>query len=191
MGIIIRQANTADAPALAELAAVTFPLACPPGSTPEDIAAFTAAKLSVNAFASYLNNPAMALFVAEVPAGEADGAGGAFPQGGTRLLAYTLLVDVPPSDADVAAVVGETAAVELSKCYARPDCHGGGTTARIMAASLDWAEARGARQVWLGVNSANMRARRFYEKHGFTVAGNKNFQLGKRVEHDFVMVRPA
>lgn len=191
MGIVIRQASSADAPALAELAAVTFPLACPPGSPPEDIEAFIAATLNAGAFAGYLSDPARAVFVAEEPAADAGGPGGAVAQGGARLLAYTMLADVPPSDADVAAVVGEPGAVELSKCYAHPDCHGSGTTARIMAASLEWAAARGARQVWLGVNSENVRARRFYEKHGFSVAGNRSFQLGKQVERDYVMVRPA
>ena len=191
MGITIRQASGADAPTLAQLAAATFPLACPPGSPLEDIEAFIAGKLNVDAFAGYISDPARALFVAEEPAQEAGAPGHAFAPGGARLLAYTMLADVTPSDAGVAAVVGGPGAVELSKCYAHPDCHGSGTTARIMGASLEWAGARGARHVWLGVNSENLRARKFYEKHGFRVAGNRSFQLGKQVEHDYVMVRPA
>ncbi len=186
MGITIRQAGGADAHALAELAAVTFPLACPPDSPPEDVQSFIAGMLDARAFAGYLSDPARALFLAEESPD-----GGGVDGGGPRLLAYTMLVDVPPSDADVAAVVTGPGPVELSKCYARPDCHGSGTTAQVLAVGLDWAAARGARQVWLGVNVENVRARRFYEKHGFSVVGSRNFPLGKRVEHDHVMVRPA
>ncbi|MGA7204615.1 MAG: GNAT family N-acetyltransferase [Specibacter sp.] len=181
MGVTIRQAGMADAAALAELAALTFPLACPSSSPAEDIQSFIAERLNATVFAAYLGDPHRAVFVAAE----------AVPEGGERLLAYTMLVDAPPSDADVAAVVATPRAVELSKCYAHPDCHGGGVPARIMAASLDWAAALGAPQVWLGVNSENAKARTFYEKHGFSIAGNRSFQLGNQVEHDFVMVRPA
>ena len=86
-----------------------------------------------------------------------------------------MLVDAPPSDADVAAVVATEDSAELSKCYAHPDTHGSGLSAKIMAASLDWAQDRGRGQVWLGVNSENLRAQGFYAKHGFTIAGTKKF----------------
>jgi ribosomal protein S18 acetylase RimI-like enzyme len=52
-----------------------------------------------------------------------------------------------------------------------------------------YAEASGARCIWLGVNQQNVRAQRFYAKHGFTVGGTKTFRVGRRVEDDFVMVR--
>lgn len=191
MGTTIRQAGSDDTLALAELASATFPLACPPGSTPEDIATFIAANLNAGCFARYLDDPSRALFVAAEHGPAAGGGPGGSAQGGAHLVGYTMVVDVPPSDADVAAAVGDGAAVELSKCYARPDVHGTGVTACLMAACLGWAAGRGAKQVWLGVNSENFRARRFYEKHGFRVAGSKDFQLGDRVEHDHVMVRPV
>ncbi|MFQ4148185.1 N-acetyltransferase [Arthrobacter sp. LAPM80] len=180
MEATIRQATADDAPALAELAAVTFPLACPPDSPAAEISAFVAANLSTQAFAKYLADPSRILFVAEETA--VDGAG--------HLLAYTMLVDSPPSDADVAAV-SDPDAVELSKCYAHPDVHGGSISRDIMQASLGWITEHGNRQAWLGVNSENLRAQRFYGKHGFSVAGTRSFQLGKRVEHDYVMVRPG
>jgi ribosomal protein S18 acetylase RimI-like enzyme len=56
-----------------------------------------------------------------------------------------------------------------------------------MLASLDWAADRGAAGVWLGVNSANAKAIRFYEKSGFTKVGTKSFTLGDSVENDFVL----
>ncbi|NVM97147.1 GNAT family N-acetyltransferase [Arthrobacter sp. SDTb3-6] len=191
MGTTIRQAASEEAAALAELASVTFALACPPGSAPEDIAAFIATHLTAESFARYLGDPSRAVFVAEEHGPAAAATPGGSARRGARLAGYSMLVDAPPSDADVAAAVGGGAAVELSKCYARPHVHGTGLTAGLMAASLAWAATRGAEQVWLGVNGENARARKFYEKHGFRVAGSKRFQLGNRVEHDHVMVRPV
>lgn len=180
MDFSIRRAAASDADALAQLAAATFPLACPPDSQQEDIAAFIADNLGPTQFAAYLTDPRRVLFVGQT--GPANGVG--------RLLAYTMLVDVPPSDADVAAVLPNPDAIELSKFYALPETHGLGMGAALMDASIDWAAANGGRQLWLGVNSENLRAQKFYIKHGFSIAGSKSFQLGNRVEHDHVMVRP-
>ncbi|MHA7305299.1 GNAT family N-acetyltransferase [Arthrobacter sp. TMN-49] len=181
MVLSIRTAVAADAPELAALAALTFPLACPAGSPPEEIESFVAQYLSVHAFERYVADPARKIFLAHgVPSSGAD-----------SLLAYSMLVDAPPSDADVAAVVCGDDSAELSKCYAHPDTHGSGVSATIMAASLDWVRELGRGQVWLGVNSENLRAQGFYLKHGFTIAGTRSFRLGNRVEHDYVMVRPT
>jgi ribosomal protein S18 acetylase RimI-like enzyme len=43
--------------------------------------------------------------------------------------------------------------------------------------------------MWLGVNSQNAKAIRFYEKSGFRKVGTKSFTRGTTVEHDFVMER--
>lgn len=179
MEVTIRTAESSDAAALAELAATTFPLACPADSDADDVAAFVKHNLGSQAFVGYLADPRRVVFVAQE--GATKGAG--------RLLAYTMLVDSPPSDPDVASVT-EPDAVELSKCYAHPDTHGGGVAAQILRTSLDWVAGNGSRAVWLGVNSENGRARRFYGKHGFTIAGTRCFQLGSRGEHDYVMMRP-
>lgn len=100
-----------------------------------------------------------------------------------------MLVDAPPAAADVAAIVTEPGAMEFSKCYAHPDTHGSGVAGAIMAASLDWISGNGRHLTWLGVNSENVRAQKFYRKHGFAVAGTRSFQLGTKIEHDYVMVR--
>jgi ribosomal protein S18 acetylase RimI-like enzyme len=180
MDVRIRRASATDASALAQLAAITFPLACPADSPEAEVAAFVVENLGTQSFTKYLADPQRVLFVAQELGGENDG----------RLVAYTMLVDAPPSDRDVASVVTQSDAVELSKCYAHPAVHGGGVAARLMQASLEWVSGRGNRPTWLGVNSENVRAQTFYSKHGFSIAGTRSFQLGTRVEHDFVMVRP-
>lgn len=171
---VIRTATTDDAGRLAELAAVTFPLACPPGSPPEDIAAHLANTLSPDNFRAYLADPAVTVLVMD-----ADG----------ELRGYSLLVARPAEDPNVAAVLTELPCTELSKCYVHPDHHGLGAAAELMHASIGSAAASGARGLWLGVNSQNARAIRFYEKSGFRRVGTKSFKLGSTVENDFVMER--
>jgi ribosomal protein S18 acetylase RimI-like enzyme len=170
----IRKATTDDAGALAELAAVTFPLACPPGSRPEDIAAHLAVTLSEAKFHDYLADPAVTVLVIDADGG---------------LRGYSLLLGRPTEDPDVAAALGGNPGMELSKCYVHPDHHGLGAAAELMQASIDSAVEAGAGILWLGVNSQNARAIRFYEKSGFRRVGTKTFRLGTTVEHDFVMAR--
>ena len=59
-----------------------------------------------------------------------------------------------------------------------------------MRSGIAWAGGAGAAAVWLGVNRTNIRAQRFYRKHGFDVVGTRTFRLGSALEDDFVMVRP-
>lgn len=170
----VRRADPADAAALAELAEATFPLACPPGSAPEDIADFIATHLSAQRFADYLADDRRAVLVAE----DEDG-----------LCGYTMLILGDPADPDVASAVTLLPTIELSKVYVRAGSHGQGVSAPLVAATLDAATSTGAAGIWLGVNDQNARAVRFYEKSGFRIVGAKTFQLGTRVEHDFVMER--
>jgi ribosomal protein S18 acetylase RimI-like enzyme len=169
----IRKATADDAGALAALAAVTFPLACPPSASPDDIAAHLANTLSERHFQDYLDDPDTTILVI-------DGGG---------LRGYSLLVNRPAEDPDVVSALGIMPSVELSKCYVHPEHHGLGAASELMHASLRAAAEAGGRGVWLGVNSQNARAIRFYEKSGFRKVGTKSFRLGSAVEHDFVLER--
>jgi ribosomal protein S18 acetylase RimI-like enzyme len=175
---MIRKAGAGDAAALADLAAATFPLACPPGSSPEDIRLHLKRTLGEDRFAEYLADSKIAVLVLEH---------------GGRLDGYTLLVDRPATDPDVLGALSVQPSVELSKCYVHPDHHGRGAASSLMQASLGWAADQGAAGVWLGVNSENAKAIRFYEKSGFTKVGTKFFTLGDSVENDFILefVLPA
>ncbi|WP_238159275.1 GNAT family N-acetyltransferase [Mycobacterium sp. MFM001] len=57
-------ADPADIDELAAVAARTFPLACPPSVTAEDMAAFIADNLSAACFAEYLADPSRVVLVA-------------------------------------------------------------------------------------------------------------------------------
>ncbi|MGE2725179.1 N-acetyltransferase family protein [Mycolicibacterium pulveris] len=174
MGIDVAAATSADLVDLVDVAAQTFPLACPPSASPRDIAAFIAENLSQARFREYLADPDRDVLLARV-----DG----------RILGYAMLIRGMPDDDDVQRAVGLRPAVELSKMYVLADSHGAGVSAALMSAALATAAERGAACVWLGVNQQNQRAQRFYTKHGFSIRGTKTFQLGSDIEHDYVMVR--
>lgn len=167
----IRRASGADADAVAFVAAVTFPLACPPHTTREAAAMFVLEHLSASAFRDYLGDPERLVLVAEQ-----DG----------EMIGYTMLVFGEPHDEDVAAAITLRPTSELSKCYVLPGHHGTGISARLMRASLDAARERGAVGIWLGVNEENQRAQRFYAKSGFAKVGAKRFLVGGRWEDDYV-----
>lgn len=157
-------AGAVDAARLADVAAQTFPLACPPEAGADDVASFIDTNLSAGRFAEYLADPDRAIITAA--------------RGG-RIIGYAMLI----RDAT------DPTTAELSKIYVLAEHHGTGAADALMGLALATAEGWGARQVWLGVNQANQRAQRFYAKSGFTVNGTRTFQVGTRTENDYLMVR--
>ncbi|KAA0100993.1 GNAT family N-acetyltransferase [Mycolicibacterium sp. P1-18] len=175
MPVEVTPAAEADLHELADVAARTFPLACPPSTGADDVAAFIAENLSAARFHDYLADSDRVVLVAHDDA---------------RILGYAMLIRGVIADADVQKAVPLRPAVELSKMYVLADAHGAGVSAALMTAALDASRALGAACVWLGVNQENQRAQRFYAKQGFQISGTKTFRLGGRIEDDYVMVHP-
>lgn len=182
--VIARPATASDASRLAEVAALTFPLACPPGTQLVDIARFVTTVLSEGAFEGYLADPARRVLLV---VDDHDGDAGA--EGVETTLGYAMLVGGEPADAAVADVVPTRPTVELSKFYLVPDQHGSGAAGVLMGAVLDAARSTRASSAWLGVNQENARARAFYAKHGFERVGVKQFVVGAETHDDFVLAR--
>ncbi len=178
MTIDISTATAEDAVALAACAAVTFPLACPADSRPEDIRQHIETHLSAERFAALADLPGHTILCLREEGG---------------IAGWSMIVLDQPTDADVLSALTISPVVELSKFYVHPGHHGRGSAAALMTATLDLAAASGLPGVWLGVNQENARAIRFYEKHGFRRVGTKRFRLGDRFEDDFILqqARPA
>ncbi|EOM75858.1 GNAT family N-acetyltransferase [Rhodococcus rhodnii] len=174
MTVAVAPAGIWDSEEIADVAAATFPLACPPGSTDDDIAAFVDEMLSVDRFADYLTDPARTVLKASE---------------GEHIVGYAMLIDGDPVDPDVAAVVDLRPTTEISKFYVLPGRHGQGVASGLMDAVVEHARGRDRAGLWLGVNQQNARAQRFYGKHGFAVAGTKTFRVGTQLHHDYVMQR--
>jgi ribosomal protein S18 acetylase RimI-like enzyme len=164
LAVRVVTADSVDTAELAEIAARTFPLACPPSTAPDNIASFIDTHLSAERFAEYLSDPHRATLTAT--------------RGG-RIIGYAMLVRDDDTE--------DTA--ELSKMYVLPDYHGAGVSTALMDLTLATAEDWGVRSVWLGVNQKNQRAQRFYTNSGFRVNGTRTFQVGGSRENDYLMVR--
>ena len=174
----ISHATAEDLPGLVELAALTFPLACPPEVTPEDSAAFIAENLSSGDFTGFLEDERRLVLAARQ-----DG----------RLVGYCLLALEAPADPEVLEALDQGRALrpsaELSKFYLHPDAHGTGIAAQLLEAAAGAAASVGTRSLWLGVNKDNVRAQSFYRKSGFQTSGRRSFRVGEHTFRDLIMVR--
>ncbi|WP_374230209.1 N-acetyltransferase family protein [Rhodococcus sp. ARC_M12] len=169
----VRVAALADAHRVAEMAASTFPLACPPGTRAEDIEQFISTVLSVRHFENYIADATRTVLVDQTV--EAD------------VVGYALLVSETPTDPDIRAALSTLPTMEISKLYVRPTEHGSGAAGRLMSSSLSHARDSGCAAAWLGVNQQNVRAQKFYAKHGFEIVGTKTFVVGVQTHDDYVM----
>nr|WP_246256611.1 GNAT family N-acetyltransferase [Isoptericola halotolerans] len=160
------------------MAALTFPLACPPGTPVATMAAHVAAHLTPARFTDWALSADHRLLVAD---------DGGAPAG------YALLARGEPGDEEAAALrtaAGPGPYVELSKIYVRPDHLGAGTAARLMAtASEEAAQLAPGLPYWLGTNSENTRAQAFYRRYGFDVVGRRTYVVGGVEHDDIVMLR--
>ena len=158
-----RPATAADAEALARLAARTFASACPPHTPQAAIDAHVATQLTPERFREDLARTRV--FVID---------------DGLELSGYLMLAFDPPPISTT-----WTNPIELRRIYV--DAPGSGVAAALMETALD--QARGHDVIWLGSNQLNVRAIRFYSKHGFQIVGNRTFTVGGVEEADYVMAR--
>ena len=172
----VRRATTSDAEQLGALARVTFPLACPSNATTEVINAFMDKNLSVDSFTEFLSDPNREIFVAEL-------------NENSELVGYVMGVTTPPEDEAIVASLQTAASYELNKVYAHPDVHGMGVAQALIEQAVERATELGFESLWLGVNQENVRAQKFYAKVGFEIVGDKTFQLGPILCHDFIVER--
>lgn len=78
---------------------------------------------------------------------------------------------------------------QLVSMWVAPTHRGSGVAAGLVAAVLAWAEDAGARSIGLWVTRENPRARRFYERAGFTVTGDVQPLPSDPCQEEIRMVR--
>lgn len=185
-----REAAASDVPGLADLAARTFPDACPPGMREEDVRAFVESHLSREDFSRYVDDPGCLTMALAV---------------GGRILGYALAC-LPPDGAVAGAERGAPVQavvdgrprsgplVELSKFYLDRRLRGTGAAALLWEATRsrleEWAAPWPEAYVWLGTNAANERAQRAYRRLGFRFQGQRTFRVGDQDNRDAVFARP-
>lgn len=167
MSATIRRAEPEDADAIAALAAASFPLACPPETRSEDLAAYIEAELTPARFRAHLQDSSRITFIATQAA---------------DLLGYLMLGrDMAPS------VVTAARPMELCKLYVAAAHHGRGIADALMAEAQRIARAADHDALWLGVFQRNARALAFYRRHGFEVVGEQRFLVGSDPQADYLM----
>ena len=169
-GITIRAATAADAAALAEFAERVFDEVFSPGNDEGDMAAYLTEAFGPSQQRAEIAEPGAIMLLAE----DTNGA----------LAGY---LHIAPSS--VPACVTEPA-IELKRLYVDPRRHSRGLGKRLLDEGISRAKAAGASRLWLGVWEKNVRAQKFYEREGFTRAGEHIFLLGSDPQTDWIMQRP-
>ncbi|MDO8142945.1 GNAT family N-acetyltransferase [Isoptericola sp. 178] len=174
--VVVRPGREEEAAEVAWLGALTFPLACPPGTSAVTMAHHIAHRLTPETFRSWIRADDCSLLVAD--------AGG--------LVGYALLLRGEPEGVAereaLRTTVGAGPYVELSKIYVHPDRLGDGTAGTLMTGAVEGAGVLAPhRPLWLGTNGDNARAQAFYRKHGFAVIGARTYDVGG-VQHDDVVM---
>ncbi|MDO4899914.1 tRNA (guanosine(37)-N1)-methyltransferase TrmD [Actinomyces sp.] len=204
--VVVRPARECDLAALVDLAARTFPDACPSFLTAEQIAAHIAVNLSSRRLKTWLEDPRVVLTVAELPDGlpAPSGRSGSETLAAGALVGYSAVVaEIPDGDGAhpvgldprppaVSVVPGpggaDPLAAELSKVYVDARLRSSGLAATLLAAAARDAEAMGVTSLWLGTNAANRRAQKVYRRAGFRRVGTRTYEVGGNRCRDVVMV---
>lgn len=168
---VIRRAGPADAEVLSALGARTFTDTFGHLYPPEDLEAFLAEAYGLDRTRADLADPAKASWIVE-----ADG----------QAIGYALAGPCDLPHDEVTPRCGE-----LKRLYFLRSWQGGGLGARLFAETLDWLQAEGPRDVWIGVWSENYGAQRFYARHGFENVGGYGFVVGQTVDSEFIFRRRA
>ena len=166
----LRRASPEDAPAVALVAAASFLTTFAGILDGADIIAHVAKNSSVERFAAWTADPDSIVTLAEHPDGAA-------PVG------YSLLT---PPDLPLATGQGD---IELRRIYTLPATYGTGLGQALMERAMTDARAMGKSRMLLGVYGGNDRARAFYDRQGFAIAGQRQFQVGAKLHDDVIYAR--
>ena len=165
MSVTFRDAGPEDAAILADLGRRTFTETFGHLYKPEDLAAFLLSH-SEEKWHAELSDPAFSVRLAEdagVPAGYA------------KIGPPTLPFEP------------RGRSTELRQFYLLKPWHGTGASHALMRWAIAEAKKREAEDLYLSVFVDNHRARRFYERYGFTFVGTYAFVVGNHEDEDHVM----
>ncbi len=168
--ITIRRAGPDDAERLAHIGVATFIDSYTFDIEGDAMIAHCTRQHSRAVYEAYLADPGCSVWLAEYAATGAPVGYG---------------VNCPP-DLPIPLEPGD---MELKRIYVLSRFHGTGTGLQLMQTAIEDARQRGAPRLLLGTYQDNHRAVAFYQKHGFALAGTRQFQVGDKVYDDIVMAR--
>lgn len=107
-------------------------------------------------------------------------------RGADCMVGYVTLRNQRPIDG-----IAEPSPVQLERIYVDAAHHGGGVGSRLIEAAIATIASAGGGTIWLSVWQENLRAQKFYTRHGFERVGETFFMMGPVREDDFVYARRA
>ena len=165
--IEIREANAADANLLSVLGAVTFYEAYFEQDTAHDLANYITESFALDQILSEIQLPSVTFFII---------------YRSEKAVGYAKL----RSDTTHESVKNESA-IELQRIYILERVFGKQIGEILLMHCLETARRNGFKSLWLGVWEKNLRARKFYKKHGFQQIGTLEFPYGDSVGTNLVL----
>jgi len=140
-------------------------------NSPEMMEEYVSRAFSEKQFLSELENPASAFYLA-------------FSEG--EPVGY-LKVNFAPAQTELQ----DPLSLEVERIYVLADFHGKGAAIVLFQKAVDVAVENQLEYLWLGVWEHNLKAVRFYQKHGFETFGTHRFRFGSEIQTDLLMRRPV
>ena len=166
MEVTIRRITIEDAEILSELSKTTFFDTFTGTCTEEDMQQFLQEYFNLNQVKKELSDKNDLYFFAEI-----DGV----PAGYIRMM----------EDYSQFELIKKWKALELKRIYVDKKFHGMGLAQQMVLFVENFAKENKYEVVWLGVWEHNLRAKRFYEKSGFTDSGyTHDFPIGNTPQTD-------
>ncbi len=164
----IRAARLDDVAALVVLARETFCDTFAHLYAPNDLATYLASAYSVAAFERMVMDEATACHIAEADDG--------------RLLGFCVTVQNLAIDYDPRP----RRALELSKLYLRTEAQGTGLADAFMAWAESAARRSGFDEIAMSVYCDNIRAQKFYQRHGYAKFADSFFMVGNHRDDEYL-----
>ena len=171
--IVFRVPGPAEATALAALGRATFISTFGHLYSAENLARFFTEAYLVDTIAAELSDPALRWLVAQ------DSQAPGQPIGFCKLSVGTTL----PGDFAGRCVM------ECKQLYLLDAYHGRGIADDFMRWAFEQAQRVGAQDMVLCVYSGNLRAQRFYQRHGFAKYMDYHFMVGDHRDEEFLLHR--
>ncbi len=164
--MLIRQGQRRDAENLSALAMQVWLHTYATEGISSVISRYVLSELNPKKFEVLLSEESSAVLVAEV---------------GENLVGYATVT------AATTCPVITNSKIELATLYVQEPFVGKGVGSALLGQAAQWAKQRTNTSIWLTVNSKNLRAIAFYEKHEYTKLGITHFKLGNEKHENLVL----
>lgn len=165
----IRLAELTDLPNLVELSRHTFTQTFGAGYPPQDLANFLDSAYTIADYQKQILDPDSNVWVLA----DADKLYG-YVTAGNCILPH------PEAKNDDG---------EIKRIYLLSDFQNQGWGTRLFETALNWLISAGKSTLWLGVWEENYGAQRFYQRYGFSHAGEYQFIVGESRDREFIYRR--